>query len=137
MGGSAVGTFLGAGRGGRRLRGLLGGRPCDHAATVSSSVDLKVPQIQFIDSGLIFLLFAETGTPSANCAVLRRDSPGAVLELVVHVPVIVQRHTHSARSSRSSTSLSWRRGCPLVLNCSENHCDSFVAVHRSGARRHC
>ena len=38
------------------------GRPCDHAATVSSSFDMKVPQIQFIDSGWIFLLFAETGT---------------------------------------------------------------------------
>ena len=50
-----------------------------------------------------------------NCADDRRDSPGVVLGLGVDMPVIVQRHMHSSRLSRSSTSLSWRRGCPLVL----------------------
>ena len=56
-----------------------------------------------------------TCTHSANCADDRRDSPGAVLGPVVDMPLIVQRHMHSSRLSRSSTSLSWRRGCPLVL----------------------
>ena len=35
---------------------------------------------------------AETGNRSANCAAVRRVSSGAVLGLVVGVPVIVQRH---------------------------------------------
>ena len=47
-------VWVGAGRSGGRLGGPLLGcaRLCDHAATISSST---VPQIQFIDSGWIFL----------------------------------------------------------------------------------
>ena len=58
---------------------------------------------------------AETCTHSANCADDRRDFPGAVLGPGADMPVVVQRHMHSSRVSRSSTSLSWRRGCPLGL----------------------
>ena len=55
------------GGGGRRLRGLLlGGRPCDHAATVPSSFDLKVPQIQFIGSGWIFLFCVQRHVPTVQ-----------------------------------------------------------------------
>ena len=66
---------------------------------------------------------AETGTHSANCAVDRRDSPGAVLGPVLDMPVVVQNKVRSSCSSRSSTSLSWRRCDPHGLDCSENHRD--------------
>ena len=50
-GGAGAGSVVG--RGGRRRGSPLGCvRPCDHAATISSN---SVPQIQFIDSGWIFL----------------------------------------------------------------------------------
>ena len=71
-----------------------------------------MPQIQFIESGWIFLLFSETGAHSANCAVLRRNYSDAALGLVLDMPVIVQRQV-PLRLSRSSTSLSWRRGSLL------------------------
>ena len=94
---------------------FFGGHPCDHAATMSSTFDLKVPQIQFNDSCWIFLLFAETGTHSGNCAVLRRDSSGAVLGLVVGVPVVVQRQVRSLLGNVVDISVVAQRQFPLVL----------------------
>ena len=54
-----------------------------------------------------------TCTHSANCADDRRDFPGAALGPVFDMPVVVQRHMHCPRVSRSSTSPSWRR-CSLL-----------------------
>ena len=64
---------------------------------------------------------AVTCSHSANCADDRRDFPGAALGPVIDMPVAVQRHMHSPRVSRSSTSLSWRRGFLLGPECSGNH----------------
>ena len=58
-------------------------------------------------------LFTVTGTHSANCANDRRAFPGAALGPVFDMPVVVQRHMHCPRVSRSSTSPSWRR-CSLL-----------------------
>ena len=85
-------------RGGRRRGSPLGcGRLCDHAATISSST---VPQIQFIDSGWPFLLWAETGTHSANCAADRRDSSGAALGPVLDMPVVQRGAQFACRGRR-------------------------------------
>ena len=89
---------------------FFGGRPCEHAATMSNSFDLKVPQIQFIDSCWMFLSFAETGTHSGNCAVLRRDSSSSV----VGVPVVAQRQVRSLRGNVVDISVVAQRQ-PLVL----------------------
>ena len=70
-------------------------RPCDYAGQVSLLavvLQRRVPTVQ-------------------NCADDRRDSPGDALGPVLDMPIVLQRHMHSPRMSRSSTSLSWRRGC--------------------------
>ena len=105
----------GAGRGGRRLPGALlrSLRSCSDKFQQSLIGGAPDPvHRQWLD---IPVMRAETCTHSANCADDRRYSPGAVLGPGVDMPVIVQRHMHNSRLSRSSTSLSWRRGCPLVL----------------------
>ena len=80
---------------------------------VPAVLGLEVPQIQFIDSGWTFLLCLLRRLPTVQTVqVDRRDSPVAVLGPGVDMPVIVQRHMHNSRLSRSSTSLSLRRGCP-------------------------
>ena len=88
------GCGWGAERGGRRLRGPLLGcvRPCDHAATISSSTFLEgAPDSvhrQWLD---IPVMRAETSPHSANCAADCRDSSGAAHAPVLDMPVIVQR----------------------------------------------
>ena len=59
----------------------------------------------------------------SQCKLCRRPSslPGVALGPVLDMPVVVPRHMHSPRVSRSSTTLSWCRGCLLGPGCSENH----------------
>ena len=48
-----------------------------------------VPQIQFIDSGWLFLLCVQRRVPTVqNCAADRRDSSGAALGPVLDMPVV-------------------------------------------------
>ena len=94
----------------------------DVFVTMPSSFDLKVPQIQFIDSGWIFLLFTETGTHSANSAVGILQVP--FLDQV-DMPVMVHRQMRSSRGM-SSTPLSWRR-CRIPWQVLPR--DSPAAVH--------
>ena len=58
---------------------------------------------------------AETSTHSANCPVLRRDSPGAALGPVLDMPVIVQRQMHSLRVKVVDISVVAQKQFPLVL----------------------
>ena len=87
--------------------------PCGHAATSSSSPLIEGAPPRSSSSTVVghSCYAAVPCTHSANCADDRRDSSGAALGPVIDMPVVVQRHMHSPRVSRSSTSLSWRRGC--------------------------
>ena len=58
---------------------------------------------------------AVTCTHSANCADDRRDFPGAALGPVFDMPVVVQRHMHCPRVSRSSISVVAQMQSPMVL----------------------
>ena len=91
--------------------------------------DLKVPQIQFIDSGRIFLLCCRDGYHSANCADDRRDSSGAALGPVLDMPVIVQRQLRSSRCQGRRHVCRGAEAVSFGLDCSDNHSDSPVAVH--------
>ena len=85
---------LGEGRAGLVL--LFGGRPCDHAATSSSSSStMACPSPLHRQSGGLSCCATASCSHSANCAENRRNSPGAVLGLVVDVPVLVQRQVRS------------------------------------------
>ena len=101
-------------RGGRRLRGALL-RLCTSPVTMQR----QFPAVLCLEGApdsvhrqrLDFpIMRAETGTHSANRADDLRYSSGAALGLVLDMPVVVQRQVRSPRLSRSSTSLSWRRG---------------------------
>ena len=70
----------GAGRGGDFVDLFFGGRPCDHAATISSSSELKVPQIQFIDSGWIFLLCVQRQVPTVHTVQFSVEIPQVPLK---------------------------------------------------------
>ena len=78
------GPGLGAGRGGRRRRGslLVCVRLCGRASTIPSSTVPQIVHRQWL------VIPAETGTHSANCAADRRDSSGAVLGLVLDMPLL-------------------------------------------------
>ena len=90
----------GAGRGGRRRGSPLGcGRLCGHTATISSST---VPQIQFIDSGWLFLLCGQRRVLTVQTVQL--------IVKVVDISVVAQMQIPMG---------------PL----SEKHRDSPVAVH--------
>ena len=119
-GGGGLAGVGGAGRGGRRLSGALlrSLRSCSDKFQQSLIGGAPDPfHRQWLD---IPVMRAETCTHSANYADDRQDSPGAVLGPGVDMPVIVQRHMHISRLSRSSTSLSWRRSCPVVLIAQKN-----------------
>ena len=75
---------------------------------------LKVPQIQFIDNGWIFLVCCRDGTHSANCAGDRRDSSGAALALVLDMPVVVHRQVPTVVKV-VDISVVAQRPFPLVL----------------------
>ena len=101
-------------------------RPCDHAATISSSIVLKVPQIQFIDSGWIFLLCVQKQVPTVQTVQMTVE--------ILQVPLLVHARYFATPGaqfvvSRSSTALSWRRCSFPWSYCSGNHRYSPVAVH--------
>ena len=95
--------------GGDFLEQLFGGRPCFQLC-----FHLKVPPIQFIDSGWIFL---------------RRDSSGAALGLVLDMPVVVLRQVPFYGCQGRRHLCRGAEAVSLGPDCSENHSDSPVAVH--------
>ena len=94
-------------RGGRGGRGGAGGVFLE-LASVPVVMQRQVPAVLRFEGAPDSVL---RQCWSANCADDRRDSPGAALGRVLDMPVVVHRHMHSPRMSRSSTTLSWRRGC--------------------------
>ena len=90
-----------------------------------------VPCLQFIDRvGHSCYVFSVQTVQTTS------SFPGVALGPVLDMPVVVQRHMHSPRVSRSSTTLSWRRGCLLGPGCSENHeIPQLQSIDR--CRRHC
>ena len=108
-GGCGVGGGGGAERGGRRLPGVLLRLLWSCSVKFQQSFDWRCPR--FSSSTVVGHSCYVAETYSANCADDRRDSPGVALGPVLDMPVVVQRHMHSPRMSRSSTTLSWRRGC--------------------------
>ena len=92
-------------------------RPCDHAATSSQQFLCDdVLLFQFIDRVVDFPVVRQLRVPTVQTV-------QQVVE-ILQVPFL-----DWLLSSRSSTSLSWRRCSSLGFDCSENHSDSPVAVH--------
>ena len=122
VGGSAVGTFLRAGRGGRRLRGLLlrwtSLGPCRDSVRFSSSTVVG------------YSCYSQRQVPTMQTEQISVDIlQEPLLDWLLTCPFLCNATcTVYGRHGR-------RHPCRPV--CSEYHGDSPVAVHRSGVRRPC
>ena len=123
--GSGLWLWLGRGGGGQGVggRASAGGdfvdlffgyvRPCDHASTISSST---VHQIQFIDSGWIFLLCVQRRVPTVQTVQLIVEIPQVpLLDRFLTCPVIVQRRCAVRGVKVVDTSVVAQMQFPLVL----------------------
>ena len=107
----------GRGGGGRRSwSSSVGcGRPCDHAGQFPACFGLKVPQIQFIDSGWTFLLCVQRRVPTVQTVHMTFETIQVPFLDQVDMCVIVQRQVRSQRGNVVDISVVARRQFPLVL----------------------